>query len=86
MAEHRAQRCKHGRIRRGMKVGEHSLVRICPTLRVRAEGDIHDRRVAWKARTATQDLRKGQIGGPDERQPFAKALELLLELSTPELS
>ena len=35
---------------------------------------------------ATQDLRKGQIVGPDKRQPFAKTLELLLELSTPELS
>src|SRR6478609_2315263 len=69
-----------------MKLGEHSLVGIRPTLRVRAEGDIQDRRVPWKARTPTQDLRKGEIGGPDKRQPFAKTFELLLELSTPESS
>jgi hypothetical protein len=69
-----------------VKVGEHSLVRIRPTLRVRAEGEIQDRRIASKARTPTQDLRKGQIVGPDERQPFVKTLELVLQLSTPELS
>ena len=81
-----ALRCKQGSIRRGVKVGEHSLVRIRPTLRVRAEGEIEDRRVAWKARTAAQDLRKGQIVGPDKCQPIVKSLELLLELPTPELS
>ena len=76
---------KQGSIRRGVKVGEHSLVRIRPALRVRAEGEIEDRRVAWKARTAAQDLRKGQIVGPDECQPIVKSRELVLELSTPEL-
>ena len=72
MAEQRAMRAKQGGIRRGVKVGEHLLVRIRPALRVRAEGEIDDRRVAWKARTAAQDLRKGQIVGPDERQPTAE--------------
>ena len=44
---------------------------------VRAEREIEDRRVAWQARTATQDLRKGQIVGPDKCQPFVKSLELV---------
>ena len=63
--EEHALHAKQGSIRRGVKVGEHSLVRIRPALRVRAEGEIEDRRVAWEARTAAQDLRKGQIVGPD---------------------
>ena len=58
MAEHHAVRRKQGRIRRGVKVGEHSLVRIRRHPRVRAEGEIEDRRVAWQARTAAQDLRR----------------------------
>ena len=37
---------KQRSIRRGVKVGEHSLVRIRPALRVGAEGEIEDRRVA----------------------------------------
>ena len=45
MAEQHAVRCKQGSIRRGVKVGEHPLVRIRPALRVRAEGEIEDRRV-----------------------------------------
>ncbi len=75
---------KQGRIRRRVKLGEHSLVRIRPALRVGAEGQIEDRRIAWKARTAAQDLRQGQFLGPDERQPVLKSLELFIELSTPE--
>ena len=77
-------RRKQGSIRRGVKVGEHSLVRIRPTLRIGAEGEIDNCRVGWKARTATQDLRKGQIVGPDKRQAIVKSLELVLELLTPE--
>ncbi len=69
-----------------MKVGEHALIGIRPALRVRAEGDIDDYGVAWKTRTVTQDLGERQIVRPDERQPFVKALELLLQLSMPELS
>ena len=69
-------RRKQGRIGRGVKVGEHSLVRIRRPRRVRAEGDIEDRRVVWQARTAAQDLRKGQIVGPDKCQPVVKSLEL----------
>ena len=69
-----------------MKVGEYSLVRIRSALRVRAEGDIQNRRVAWQARTAAQDLGERQIVGPDERQPPAKAFELLLELAPPEMA
>ena len=69
-----------------MKVGEYSLVRVRSALRVRAEGDIQNRRVAWQARTATQDLGERQIVGPDKRQPPAKAFELLLELAPPEMA
>src|SRR6188508_2670630 len=69
-----------------MKVGEHALIGIGPALRVRAEGDIDDDGVPWKTRTVTQDLGKRQIVRPDERQPAVKALELLLQLSMPELS
>ena len=79
-------RRKQGGIRRGAKIGEHSLVRIRPALRVRAERDIEDRRVVWQAGTAAQDLRKGQLVGPDECQAIVKSRELLLELSTPELA
>ena len=85
-AEENAERSKQRSIRRGAKGGQHSLVRVRPTLRVCAEGEIKDGRVAWKGRAATQDFRKGQLVGPDKRQPFVKALELVLELSTPELS
>ena len=49
---------KQGRIGRGVKLGEHSLVRIRRPRRVRAEGDIEDRRVVWQARTAAQGLLK----------------------------
>ncbi len=86
MAKHRAHRAEQRGIRGGVKVGEHPLVRIRPTLRIHAEGQIEDRRVGRKARTATQDLGKGQVVGPDERQPFVKALELVFELPTPESS
>ena len=57
-AEENAERSKQRSIRRSVKVGEHSLVRIRSALRVRAEGEIKDCRVAWKARAATQDLRR----------------------------
>ena len=40
--------------------------------------------MVWKARTAAQDLRKGQIVGPDKGQAIAKSLELLVELLMPE--
>ena len=79
-AEVHAMRRKQRSIRRGVKVGEHSLVRIRRPGRVGAEGEIEDRRVVRKARTAAQDLRKGQIVGPDECQAIVKSLELLLEL------
>ena len=67
---------EHGGIRAGMKVGEHSLVRIRPALRISSEGDIEDRRVGRKARAAAHYFRKRQVVGPDERQPLVKALEL----------
>ena len=75
---------KHGRICRGMKFREHSVVRVGPSNRVAAEGEIEDRRMAGEAGTAAQDLRKGQIVGPDKRQPVVKSREFLLELYTPE--
>ena len=81
-----AVRAKQGRIRRGVKVGEHSLVRIRPPCASVPKVDIEDRRVVWQARTAAQDLRKGQIVGPDECQPVVKSPELVLELATPELA
>ena len=85
-AEEHAVRGKQGRIGRGVKVGEHSLVRIrCPR-RVRAESEIQDRRVVWQARTAAQGLRKRQIVEPDKCQPVVKSPELVLELATPELA
>ena len=59
MSEQWAERSKQGGIRRGVKVGEHLLVRVRPALRVRAEGEIDDRRVAWKARDAAQDVLQG---------------------------
>ena len=83
-AEHHAVQPEDGRIRRGVKVGEHSLVRIRAAPPVRAEGEIQDRRVARKARTLAQDFRKGQTAGPDECQAILKSRELRLELSTPE--
>ena len=43
---------KQRSIRRGVKVGEHSLVRIRAALRVGAEGEIEDRRVARQARSS----------------------------------
>ena len=55
-----------------------------PALRVGAQGQVQDRRTAWQVRTAPHDFLKGQIVGPDERQPAVKARELVLELSTPE--
>ena len=79
-------RRKQGRIGRGVKLGEHSLVRIRRPRRVRAESDIQDRRVVWQARTAAQDFRKGQIVEPDKCQPVVKSPELVLELATPELA
>ena len=69
-----------------MKVGEHLLVRVRPALRVRAEGEIDDRRVGWKARDAAQDIWKGQLVGPDKRHAIAKSREPGLELSAPELA
>ena len=72
-AEVHALRRKQGRIGRGVKFGEHSLVRIRRPRRVRAERQIEDRRVVWQARTAAQDLRKGQIVGPDKCQPVVKS-------------
>ena len=56
-----------------------------PLLRVRAEGEIEDRRVLGQGRRASHDLRKGEVVGPDKCQAIVKALELLLELLTPEL-
>ena len=69
-------RRKQGSIRRGVKFGEYSLVRIRRAGRVVAEGEIENRRVLRKARTAAQDLRKGQIVGPDKCQAIAKSREL----------
>ena len=83
-AEVHAVRRKQGSIRRGVKFGEYSLVRIRCSGRVGAEGEIENRRVLWKARTAAQDLRKRQIVGPDKRHAIVKSLELALELLTPE--
>ena len=77
-------RRKQGSIRRGVKLGEYSLVCIRRSGGVGAEGEIEDRRMVWKARTAAQDLRKGQLVGPDKGQAIAKSLELLVELPTPE--
>ena len=73
-------RRKQGSIRRGVKFGEYSLVRIRRSRGVGAEGEIENRRVLWKARTAAQDLRKGQIVGPDKCQAIVKSPELLVEL------
>ena len=67
---------KQGRIGPGVEVGEHPLVRIRGPRRVRAERHIEDRRVVWQARTAAQDLRKGQIVEPDKCQPVVKSPEL----------
>ena len=77
---------KQGCIGRGVKLGEQSLVRIRRSCRVRAENDIHDRRVVWQARTAAQGFRNGQIVEPDKCQPVVKSPELVLELATPELA
>ena len=68
---------KQGSIRRGVKIGEYLLVRIRRSGCVGAERDIENRRVLWKARTAAQDLGKGQFVGPDEGQAIAKSHELL---------
>ena len=75
---------KQGSIRGRVQVGEHSLVRIRPTLRVSHQVQVYDRRTAWQVRTAPQDLLEGQVVGPEERQPVLKTRELVLELSTPE--
>ena len=75
---------KQGSIRRGVKFGEYSLVRIRRSGRVVAEREIENRRVVRKARTAAQDLRKGQFVGPDKCQAIAKSRELLVEPLTPE--
>ena len=81
-----ALRRKQGRIGRGVKFGEHSLVRIRRPRRVRAERYIKDRRVVWQARTAAQGLLKGQIVQPDKCQPVVKSPERTLELAMPELA
>ena len=86
MAKHRAHRAEQRGIRGGVELGKHALVRVRPTLRIHAESHIENRRVGREARAAAQDLRKGQFVGPDERQPFVKALELVFELPTPESS
>jgi len=86
VSEKRAQRSEHGGIGLGVKVGEHLLVRIRPALRVGAEGQIDDRRVAWKARDAAQDIRQRQLVGPDECQAIVKSCELGLERASPKLA
>ena len=86
MSEQRGERSEHRGVGRGVKVGEHLLVGIRPALRVRAEGQIDDRRVARKARDAAQDVRQRQLVGPDEGQAIAKSRELALEHAAPELA
>ena len=85
-AEVHAIRRKQGSIRRGVKFGEYSLVRIRRSRRVGAEGEIENCRVLWKARTAAQDLRKRQIVGPDKCHAIMKSLELFLDCLTPKLA
>ena len=79
-------RRKQGRIRRGVQFGDHPLVRVCGSRRVCAEGEIEDRRIRRKGRTATHDFRKGQVVGPDESHPIVKSTELILEPLTPEVA
>ena len=57
-AKEHAVRREQGRIRRGVKLGHDSLVRVRRSRRVGAEGDIEDRGVVREARNATQELRK----------------------------
>ena len=58
-AEVHAMHRKYGSIRRSVKIGDDSLVRIRGSRRVSAERDVENRRVGWKARAAAQDLREG---------------------------
>ena len=82
-----AVRPKQGSIRRGVKVGEHPLVRIRPALRVGAEGEIEDRRVGS---AGSQQRRK--ISGRDRSSDQTNVsrsrnrLNWLLELTTPEFA
>ena len=82
-AEIHAMRRKQRSIRRGVKIGDHSLVRIRRSCRVGAEGEIENRRMLRKARTAAQDLRKRHVVGPDKGHAIVKSLEPVLELLTP---
>ena len=47
---------KQGRIRRGAKLGHHSLVRVRAALRVRVEAEVEDRRVGWQVRASAHDF------------------------------
>ena len=85
-AEIHAMRRKQWSIGRGAEVGEHPLVRIRRSCRVRAECHIENRRVVGQARTAAQDLWKRKIVEPDKSQPIVKPPELVLELAMPELA
>ena len=69
-----------------MNVREHPIVGIRGARGVRAEREIEDGRVRRQARSAAQNLGKGQIVGPDECHSIAKPLELSLEYSTPGLA
>jgi hypothetical protein len=66
-AEVDALRPNSGALAVALEVGEHSLVRIRRSCRVRAERDIVDRRVGGRSRSAA-DLRKGQLVEPDKCQ------------------
>ena len=85
--DRRCAPANRGALAAGVKVGEHSLVRIrCPR-RIRAERDIEDRRVCPAGSQQRRRISgKGQIVGPDKCQPIVKSLELALELAMPELA
>ena len=61
MPEQRGERREQRGICLGVKVGEDLLVRVRPAVRVRAEGEIDDRRVAWKGRAAAQGFFMRQL-------------------------
>ena len=77
-------RRKQRSIRRGVKIGKHSLVRVCRSGGVRAEREIQNRRVCWKARATELEFLEGQIVGPDKGQAIVKSAQRLVELLTPE--
>ena len=85
MAELRRIQTKNRRIRGSVKLGQRLFVDLRNTLRVQRHDCVEDGGVRRKRRTARQDLRKGELVGPDERQPVLEPPQSVFQFVQPEL-